>query len=469
MKRILFVAFFLIPFLAVGQERPLSPKKSKAIISALAKLKSQYFYVNYLVDSETAIATDSLYREGIVDLKGQILLPFQYTILPQENSSLLMVVDDSLMGFVDGNGRWVLPLQFDKSGECACGIHSLFTGGHCSLSKNGLYGIINTKGEFIVPCSFDHYCFLINDNLLLNYENDSYLMYISDLNGVALTKTYNYLTPFFDGLAAFRRDHLYGYVDKNGTEVIAEKYQYAGSFFDGKALVKQDGMWKFIDKNENTLLSIGDSNIAMQDLFHDFKSYNLFFYKIHGLGLGATNLLGDTIIPFKYSYAPLSFDNGKHIIMSYSDDQIDVYNNDGTFLDHFDGINYYDDFEDEITAPSPVFHAINKKGLWGFVDSNFNIVVPCQFRDSYIFDNGIGVVTLDDGQQAAIDMQGNILVKGPFVIIPLGKNLFKFSCHSNDKPQSIIEGYIDTYGNSTASRKEMRIMRSWLKERNSSK
>ncbi len=61
---------------------------------------------------------------------------------------------------------------------------------------------------------------------------------------------YSNMGPFQDGLA-FVRDAetgLYGFIDRNGSEVIPCQYAEVGNFIDGYAYVRQDGLYGYIDK-----------------------------------------------------------------------------------------------------------------------------------------------------------------------------------------------------------------------------
>ncbi|MEM7373600.1 MAG: WG repeat-containing protein [Bacteroidota bacterium] len=54
--------------------------------------------------------------------------------------------------------------------------------------------------------------------------------------------------PFADGLAAVKRDKLWGFVDLNMREVIQPQYENADEFVEGWASVKKQGRWGMIDQ-----------------------------------------------------------------------------------------------------------------------------------------------------------------------------------------------------------------------------
>lgn len=52
-----------------------------------------------------------------------------------------------------------------------------------------------------------------------------------------------------DGVYAFRKDGLWGFVDQDGTVVISPVYEAAKSYANGMAAVCRDGLWGFIDSS----------------------------------------------------------------------------------------------------------------------------------------------------------------------------------------------------------------------------
>ena len=63
---------------------------------------------------------------------------------------------------------------------------------------------------------------------------------------------YDHIDSFSEGLAMVRigdeETEKYGFIDKEGKEVVKPKYDYAEPFSEGLAMVKKDGKQGFIDK-----------------------------------------------------------------------------------------------------------------------------------------------------------------------------------------------------------------------------
>ncbi len=65
-------------------------------------------------------------------------------------------------------------------------------------------------------------------------------------------KTFDAVLSFSEGLAAFKLDGKFGFMDNSGTVVIPNKYEDAWWFTEGVAAVKFGGRWGFINKTGRT-------------------------------------------------------------------------------------------------------------------------------------------------------------------------------------------------------------------------
>ncbi len=59
---------------------------------------------------------------------------------------------------------------------------------------------------------------------------------------------YQDATDFADGLAAVRRDKVWGYIDSTGKSVIAFRFEKAHPFSQVLAVVQLNGRYGFIDR-----------------------------------------------------------------------------------------------------------------------------------------------------------------------------------------------------------------------------
>lgn len=98
----------------------------------------------------------------------------------------------------------------------------------------------------------------LNDGLFLVKSKDrSKLDQVIDKDGTVIFESpYDFINPFYDGLAQVSSDGLTGFVDKKGNLVIPLQYEYAEDFSEGFAAIcvgvnleDKTAKWNYIDRN----------------------------------------------------------------------------------------------------------------------------------------------------------------------------------------------------------------------------
>jgi hypothetical protein len=131
-----------------------------------------------------------------------------YTQLDGKSEDRILVVRDGKYGYLDLNGKEIIPCQYDRAG--------LFKNGRTFVSRNNKWGIIDRMGNIILPIEYDN----------SGYRAEAYI--------------------YHDGLALVEKDHFYGYVDISGNFVVYPSFQNAYQFSEGLAPV-YIGAWGYID------------------------------------------------------------------------------------------------------------------------------------------------------------------------------------------------------------------------------
>ncbi|OQB13730.1 MAG: KWG Leptospira [Firmicutes bacterium ADurb.Bin193] len=175
--------------------------------------------------TEGLIGVKSFDKWGAIDKEGKVVIPVKYFEYQQ-----VLCFEDGLAAVImgterfDPQGKWV---YINKNDEVVLDIPGLsraepFSEGRAFVKtkESGKWGIIDTKGNFIVEPIFE----------------------------VAAS--------FSEGLAAVMADNKYGYVDLNGNVVIPYQYDTAWDFENKKAKVEKDGKQYYIDKRGKVLKSI---------------------------------------------------------------------------------------------------------------------------------------------------------------------------------------------------------------------
>src|SRR5690606_21793504 len=160
-----------------------------------------------------------------------------------------------------------------------------FADGFVSVGVNGKYGFINANGREITPLKYDYiepisegtalvaivipttsanreYAIRIVDELYVphhtgvRYRPNSPVKKINrkygfiDKNGQEIVPLkYDEAMSFSEGMAKVRVQDKWGFVDQTGREVISPKYESVGSFSDGLARIYDYPKYIYIDKS----------------------------------------------------------------------------------------------------------------------------------------------------------------------------------------------------------------------------
>jgi len=162
-----------------------------------------------------AIKSGNLFGKwGFVDVSGNIVIPYIYSNALCFSESLAAVKKKGKWGFIDSKGNVVAPFIYDEVVSFSDGMAAVRIGN----KDFGKWGFLNKEGFEVVP------------HKIVPFK-------------------YNAVFSFSDGLARVKKNNKWGFIDKNGTEVVTCKYDTINVFKEGLALISSNGKWGFIDKN----------------------------------------------------------------------------------------------------------------------------------------------------------------------------------------------------------------------------
>jgi len=147
-------------------------------------------------------------RCGFVNSRGETVASNVYLSMHEFFRDSLMGVavgtswDNHKSGFVDTNGRLVIPAIYDEVGS--------FSNGFAPVYKDGKWGIINTRGDIVIPIEHDY---------IENAWGDREAV----VNGVAIVRRPG---------SNWGDNHSIGLIDMNGNVVLP--YEFASILFVGK-------------------------------------------------------------------------------------------------------------------------------------------------------------------------------------------------------------------------------------------
>ena len=292
------------------------------------------------------------------------------------------------------------------------------------------YGIINDKGQTILPCEYSCIRFQDHSDLIMVAKNSHSAGFMNrQLEWVIPPEFSESLwcdletdNLFSHGMIVVEDGSFkYGVVDSLGNVVIPLKYETQHIWFvRGMDLVEMGGLYmnNGMDRDDPEKCKLLNKN-------------------------GEVLIQGyDASIPGK---------SGERIaVLFYNEDRdatCEIYDRNGKKLDAFDEFSFDGiDWVNDVTMIP-----VKRNGKWGFVNRDFELIVPCQYDGQAHGGHGYGTVTTLDKQQMLIEETGDTLVTGPYRwICPSVNGWFQVETISRDSYDwEGLSGFIDRYGNCT--------------------
>jgi len=215
-----------------------------------------------------------LYRDGkdygFIDKNFKVVCVPQFAQLgymTADGLAICLEQGESLYGYCDKNGKMVIPAQFQYPGSFAGGVAVVV-----EVDKEGVerYGLINTKGNFIVD-----YNKTPMNNLgegMIAFLNSSEKVGLLNSKGKEILQaTYDGIEEFSEGLAIAWKGEKMGYINTKGDVAIElQKFAELWYFHEGVAWAKKANSEKYdlIDKKGNVILTLTSAQ-EPQSSFHN--------------------------------------------------------------------------------------------------------------------------------------------------------------------------------------------------------
>lgn len=167
-------------------------------------------------------------KYGFIDSTGKEIIPLIYSTANPFNSGRAFVEINEKKFFINNKGKEVINAKlYDET-------NTNFSEGLCGVFKNKKWGFIDINGKLIVPFKYDNIDPLRGGFALVNIGG-------------------KYETV---GQGDQVMGGKWGFIDKTGKEVIPLIYNAAKEFSDGLAAIKSGEKWGFIDGTGKIIIPI---------------------------------------------------------------------------------------------------------------------------------------------------------------------------------------------------------------------
>lgn len=208
-------------------------KEEKIIIEDLDDVKS-------IKNGNIIVKKGNLY--GVTNNEGTEIIPAQYEDISEAFTDTYIVKKDNKYGLVNNKNEIIKEIKYisfiyyshpDFAEASIDGINSEIFSNDCQLKMTGIISEINTEKEYMRVRVSDEYKYY---NFKFEEKN--------------VTDIFPQNTLFLK-----KQNGKYGYVDKNGNNVVDYIYDDATEQnTSGYVAVKKDGKWGSLDKNGNVII-----------------------------------------------------------------------------------------------------------------------------------------------------------------------------------------------------------------------
>lgn len=172
-----------------------------------------------------------------------------------------------LFGYMDRNGSWIIPAQFQEIRK--------FNDGLAAVMSSGAWGFVSRSGQMVFPAEFDH---------------------VSD---------------FFRGLAIVRKQGKFHLVDKNGGFLLEKGYDKISLVPDNYFLIEEEGKMGLVAP---------DGNLLFEPKFDELRREQADRILVRiGDKYGVATESGDYLLPIYYQQ--ILFDQANNRVLARDDYQ----------------------------------------------------------------------------------------------------------------------------------------------------
>lgn len=211
---------------------------------------------------------------------------------------------------------------------------------------------------------------------------------------ISIQKYQDILNDFSNDLLLVNRNGKYGFIDKQGNEIIPCKYDNAYSFSKGLAVINKDGKYGVIDKQDNEIIPCKYKWSA--------SAYSEGLLEVSKEGkYGYIDTKGKEVIPCQYDEAYF-FSEGLAVVGYMVD-----YNIKYGVIDKQGNEIAPCEYEKTSYRFSEGLLAVKRKDKYGYIDKQGKEIIPCIYDYAYDFSEGMAVIVSEDGKRCVIDKKGN--------------------------------------------------------------
>ena len=295
---------------------------------------------------------------GMINEKGQVAVKPEYLRISDFVNDYALGTVDEKWFYINGEGKVVKKFNVNQM--------SLFNEGMATINLCGCIGYINKRFQVVIEPRYGlpSSCFSeglasvctpkINENErygFINKEGQQVIDFMYESTGI-----------FKEGFAVVTIDSKCGAIDKSGKIIVENKYDWLNDFQEGRAFFYKDDLWGIVDSKGNEIVEASfeeDENNSEHYIQQNFSE---------GFAVISQNN--------KYGYIDREGKIATDVIFDYASSF-----NEGIIL-------------------------VRKNNKWYMLNKNFNIISKLKCEELRNFNNGLAAICLN-GKWGFIDKSGD--------------------------------------------------------------
>jgi hypothetical protein len=310
--------------------------------------------------------------------------------------NLALVRDNGLFGYINTSGEFEIRPRFKQAKS--------FSEGYAAVLERNKWGLIDSLGKWVLKPEYDRVK-NYNSGYVLVLKNDQW-NYINTSGEILNTPVTEKFYDFNNGVAFFRKDKKIGLLGTDGKLILNPTYDVIKPFVNGFAKVRKEDFWGMIDLN---------GRVFIPTEYLELGAYNekgVWAKKGETFGI----IINNKFNAVKDIDKIWDFNNNSPLTYARSNKKIGFINNKGEWIIK----PIYDKARAFNNGLAPVF----KKGFWGYIDEKGSEVIAFSFKDAELFsENGLAPVK-EKKLWGFIDKSGNMVIPAKYQITAAGLSLF---------------------------------------------
>lgn len=342
---------------------------------------------------------------GFMNLEGKTIIPAQFDVVDPFAEGLAIVSRKGRFGAINRKGSWVISPKFYGM--------STFESGYSMVSNEAeKIGLIRRDGELIFQEKWEDIG-TPSEETVWAEDSTGKVMYFDLIANPLWDTSFLVANDFNNGIAKITTENGVNFIRQNGNFLLPKFYENVERWNDTVFMAKQNGLWGLVSSQGNVVLPFDYELIGQ---LKKGKAIALFVDGLVYVNKKGEIILDDDFEDFPNSISKGSFKNGYAIV---------VKNEKYGRIDELGKIVTQLKYDNLAFGENAIL--FEEKSLWGIMDFSNKVILPAQFEAVEIVGNNYFIVS-KNGFLGVVNAQGNEIIPLEFNRIKsLGGHFFAVS------------------------------------------